>query len=92
MIPLPATLDEAALDEWLDANDTPADREVSTYAPLARAVRALVEAKVREAVDETRNAIDHTWCECDNSGTGGRIHVDFEPSEKIVSRVMGGAS
>ena len=66
---------------------------------LARAVRALVERevakerastreKVREAVDATKDATD-PYCECDNRGTGGRIHLRFDATDAIIARVMG---
>ena len=72
----------AALAEWLQREGG------STYPNMARAVRALLEAKVREAVEATR--IDATAsCECDGDGLGSAF-IDWDHSDDtLVSRVMG---
>ena len=81
-VPMPRDLSEEAVALWLQAHGG------ATYVSLARAVRALVRAKVREAVEATKDATD-PYCECDNRGTGGRIHLRFDATDAIIARVMG---
>lgn len=98
-VPMPRAMTEEAVAEWLYVNSDPFnesrvpwgglyDGERNKWRFLARAVRALLREKVREAVDATKGATD-PYCECDNSGTGGRIHVGFDATDAIVSRVLG---
>lgn len=75
-MPLPADLTESALAEWLRDNATPGNRSLlkRDWEPVARAVRSLVEAKVRDAV-----FICNSDPDCDT------IHE----SNEIVVQVMG---
>jgi hypothetical protein len=50
---MPRDLTEEAVADWMDDRDDHGDRSVRSYIPLARAVLALVEAKVREGVELT---------------------------------------
>lgn len=71
---LPPSCSVADLAAWLQLEGG------ATYAHMARAVRALVEAKVREAVSEASAIYVHP-------DASGPYAVDL-----IVSRVLGGAS
>lgn len=71
----PKDLSIEALAEWLDANDD--CDEAPAYIAMARAVRALVEAKVREAIDAYIDALPSDY-------------APIPDDEPIVSRVMGG--
>ena len=46
-VPMPESMTEEAMANWLDDNDTDGERSVASYGTLARAVLALVEDKCR---------------------------------------------
>lgn len=99
---LPKSCEVEALAEWLRlatvtrVQRLPADK-VRPFAEsggregwiaVAQDLRALVEAKVREAVQATRNDASAS-CECDGSGLGS-AYVDWDSADDtIVSRVLG---
>jgi len=68
---------EGAVAEWLYENTGEGNRSIlrSAWAPTARAVLALVEAKVREGVRETIRVLDE-------------IDLCDEDERTIVARVM----
>lgn len=76
-IPLPASCSVDALAEWL-RRTVDSDRGNPYYA-MAEVVRALVDAKVREAIDHAR--------------IGTRPHrassIVQSPVENIVARILG---
>ena len=83
-VPMPRDLSEEAVAEWLgcvyaEAGMYVGPRGAEGRFAMARAVRSLVEQKVREAVEATKmTAI--SWDE-----------VDFDDTDAIVARVLGGA-
>lgn len=87
-VPMPSALTEEAVAEWVHSFIREGLPDSDQYTITARAVLALVEAKVREAVRETKDSTDPR-CDCDNSGTGGRIHIGFDDTDAIVARVLG---
>ena len=77
-VPMPESMTEEAMANWLDDNDTDGERSVASYLTLARAVLAWTEAKVREALDLVCSCKNRD-CECDAP------HDD----EIVIARVMG---
>ena len=54
-VPMPESMTEEAMANWLDDNDTDGERSVASYLTLARAVLALVENKCRLMYDVARD-------------------------------------
>lgn len=82
-VPMPRDLSEEAVAEWLRAvYFADAGRSPSWAHFMARAVRALLREKVREAVDAKHDAASI----CDKGD--GWIEYD-KTDDEIVSRVLG---
>ena len=87
---MPADCRVETLADWLADLPLNDDSEFD-FPAMARAVRALVEAKVREAIRATR-ADAEADCDCDSSGFGTAQVEWYLSDDTIVSRVLGGAS
>ena len=58
-VPMPESMTEEAMANWLDDNDTDGERSVASYGTLARSVLALVEAeRAKERAALSRPAAD----------------------------------
>ena len=89
---LPKSCEVEALRVWINALadcDLPESACRSCLA-TARAVRALLEAKVRETYDAAMLDVD-AQCDCDSSGRGSAWVTQDEGKDMTVARVLGAA-
>lgn len=77
--PMPATCSEAALAKWVHAMWSDNDDLDPTDHDIASAVRALLDAKVREALEVTSD--EHCYA----------MWVGHSHIEAIIARVLGAA-